>query len=252
MANTDGEYRWIVGLERARAQCERSAAPSCMKHAMKDRSTSPLPTSLLESSSLSGPSVPAASVWSAWAGTASMASACLLGAWLMGSLISFVVAPTNFHRVDELLTGSDNAAFRTLVEHVGAAPTRELLRYLASELNRVLFLLWNVAQMALAALVLGLSWRAATDRRARQLVLVATLLVSVLLLVFTPLITSVGRSLDFVPRDPPPPELARFRLLHLAYTALDVAKIVCLGIATYRLLRAVGLPQKQPLRDGAS
>jgi hypothetical protein len=170
----------------------------------------------------------------------------------MGSLISFVVAPTNFHRVDELLAGSDNAAFRALVERVGAPPTRELLRYLASELNRVLFSLWNVAQMALAALLLGLSWRWPIERRARQLVLAATLLVAVLLLVFTPLITSVGRSLDFVPRDPPPPELARFKLLHLAYTALDVAKMVCLAFATYRLVRVADRPtRREPLRDAA-
>jgi hypothetical protein len=40
--------------------------------------------------------------------------------------------------------------------------------------------------------------------------------------------------------------------LHLAYTVLDVAKIVCLAFATYRLLRVAGLPtQRAPLRDGA-
>jgi hypothetical protein len=219
------------------------------KRAMKDRSTSSLESSSLSGASASAASVRAVSAPTASARTASLASSCLLGAWLMGSLISFVVAPTNFHRVDDLLNGSDNAAFRALVEQVGSAPTRELLRYLASELNRLLFLLWNVAQVGLAALVLWLSWRWSNDRRARQLTLVATLLVAVLLLVFTPWITSVGRSLDFVPREPPPPELARFKLLHLAYTALDITKIVCLGFATYRLLVAERALQRLPLRD---
>jgi hypothetical protein len=168
---------------------------------------------------------------------ASRLIAGLLGAWLMGSLILFVVAPTNFHRIDELLAGSDNARFRALLERVGAPSTRELLRYLASELNRVFFSLWNMAQAALGALVLAFCWRLG-ERRARHLVLVALAIVALLLFVFTPLITDVGRSLDFVPREPPPPELARFKLLHVVYTALDLAKVACLALATFWIVRA--------------
>jgi hypothetical protein len=167
------------------------------------------------------------------------ALAALLGAWLMGSVIAFAVAPTNFRRVDELLAGSDNATFRALVERVGAADTRELLRYLASELNRVLFTGWNVAQAAIGALVVALAWRALSGSRSlRALALSASLIVVVLLSVFTPWIIDVGRSLDFVPRQPPPPQLARFQLLHVAYTALDMIKVVCVSIALYRVVRA--------------
>jgi hypothetical protein len=169
---------------------------------------------------------------------------CLLGAWLMGSSMMFVVAPTNFHRIDELLAGSDNSSFRALAQRVGAVPTRELLRYLASELNRIFFLLWNIAQVGLGALVVGLSWQRPDERRARHLGLAAMLLVLLLLVVFTPLITAVGRSLDFVPREPPPPELARFKLLHVVYTALDLAKVGCLALATFWLVRA-----KRPLPE---
>jgi hypothetical protein len=171
---------------------------------------------------------------------------CLLGAWLMGSVMMFVVAPTNFHLIDELLAGSNNASFRALGEHVGPASTRELLRYLASELNRTFFLQWNIAQAALGVLVLWLAWGRPSERRALQLALTALLLVAVLLVVFTPLITSVGRSLDFVPRQPPPPELARFKLLHVAYTALDLAKVACLGLATFWLVRAKPPTHAQP------
>ena len=41
-----------------------------------------------------------------------------------------------------------------------------------------------------------------------------------------PEITAVGRSLDFVPRDPPPPALGRFGILHASYTALEIGKLV--------------------------
>jgi hypothetical protein len=166
---------------------------------------------------------------------------CLLGAWSMGSVMLFVVAPTNFHLIDELLVGSDNPSFRALVDDVGRARTRELLRYLSSELNREFFWLWNVGQVALAGLVLALSWRA-SPHRVRHTILAAALLVALLLIVLTPMITNVGRSLDFVPREPPPPQLARFGLLHVLYTGLDLAKLACLALATFWLLR----PERRP------
>lgn len=161
----------------------------------------------------------------------------LLGVWVMGSLMLFVVAPTNFRVVDELLGGSDNTSFRALVERLGNAPTRELLRYLSSELNRELFFKWNLAQLPLGALVFWLLPRGPGTRALRGITLGAIALVLVLLLVLTPLITQVGRSLDFVPRDPPPPQLARFQLLHVAYTGLEVVKVALVAAVTYRLAR---------------
>jgi hypothetical protein len=46
--------------------------------------------------------------------------------------------------------------------------------------------------------------------------------------------------LDFVPRDPPPPQLGRFGMLHGAYSALDLIKLL-IGIwLTVRLVRRSG------------
>ena len=44
--------------------------------------------------------------------------------------------------------------------------------------------------------------------------------------VLTPLITSVGRSIDFLPRNPPPPVMPRFWMLHGAFTSLDGIKLL--------------------------
>lgn len=155
----------------------------------------------------------------------------------MGSLLMFVVAPTNFRLIDELLNGSSNASFRALVDQVGSAPVRELLRYLASELNRSFFLRWNVLQLVLGAAACWLAWRSLAERRVRLTLLAATLMVALLLGAFTPLITSIGRSLDFVPREPAPPELARFQLLHVAYTGIELTKLVCVALAGLWLMR---------------
>lgn len=161
----------------------------------------------------------------------------LLGAWMMGSLVLLVVAPTNFRLIDELLARSENASFRGLVEHVGHDPARELLRYLSSELNRKFFMLWNVAQLAIAIALVAFSRTLPGGRRVRSALLAAVALV-LLLLVLQPMITSLGRALDFVPREPPPPELARFQMLHVAYTVIELVKLVCAGLAGFWLLRA--------------
>lgn len=168
---------------------------------------------------------------------------CALAAWLLGSLMMFVVAPTNFRLIDDLLASSDNASFRELVERLGPAPTRELLRYLASELNRTFFVRWNVAQVTLGVLVLGLLPRPARDRWSAGLLLAALSIAFGLLTVLTPMITTLGRSLDFVPRNPPPPELVHFQVLHVAYTALELVKVACLGVALYRLVRGEPAPK---------
>jgi hypothetical protein len=41
-----------------------------------------------------------------------------------------------------------------------------------------------------------------------------------------PEITSIGRALDFVPREPPPPALGRFWVLHGVYTVLELLKLL--------------------------
>ena len=47
-----------------------------------------------------------------------------------------------------------------------------------------------------------------------------------LTLLITPFILSVGRSIDFVPRDPPPPGLRTFGLLHATFTVFDGVELI--------------------------
>jgi hypothetical protein len=161
----------------------------------------------------------------------------LLGGWVIGTLILFTVAPSNFHTIDWLLRDSSEPVFRAHVASIGEPAARQMLRYLASELNRLFFGLWNLAQVALG---LGVAWgiaRLPEARRARLMVWAMLLLVALMLLWLTPAITSLGRRLDFMPREPLPPEMFRFRLLHAAYTAVDVTKLVLGLVVLFQLVR---------------
>jgi hypothetical protein len=59
------------------------------------------------------------------------------------------------------------------------------------------------------------------------------LLITVFLQLYVvPETVRLGRLLDFVPREPPPPEAAPFWRLHHTYTGLDMLKFL-LGLAVF-------------------
>ena len=177
----------------------------------------------------------------------------ILGAWLMGSICTSVVATQNFYTIDRLLAVSPNGHFRAAAAQLGQPQARELLRYLSSELNRLYFQLWNGAQLAFGAIVLWLIVRSRqqnpvdTGRAARA---VAAMLVIVVAMAawLTPAIVALGRSLDFVPREPSPPGMQRFWVLHAAYTSLEMFKLLIGAGAAWWMVRAKPHAVGQPFR----
>jgi hypothetical protein len=156
-----------------------------------------------------------------------------MGAWITGSVIVSVVATQNFYTIDRLLAESSSSPFNDAVGRLGEPQARDLLRYLSSELNRLYFQLWNAAQVLISLLV---AWLLAGDRSMRRvrLVVLGMLAVVALMIVYlTPQIVLVGRSLDFVPRDPAPPQLGRFWILHGVYTSLEMAKLAAGLLAAF-------------------
>ena len=110
---------------------------------------------------------------------------------------------------------------------LGEATTRVVVRYMASEINRTLFWGYGALQLGLGAILFLLLWRQ-TPRNAVDIGVVATMLALsiILTLVITPLITTLGRSIDFLPRTPPPPVMPRFWALHGSFTGLDGVKLL--------------------------
>jgi len=149
--------------------------------------------------------------------------------WLSGSVFIAVVATQNFYTIDRLIAKSPNDVFRVVVETMENPPARDLLRYLSSELNRLYFQYWNLAQLPVGIIALRLVSSIPGSRLPTWGIVVMLGLVLFLMVFITPPILSIGRALDFVPRNPPPPELRTFGLLHAAYSALTVVNVV-LGV----------------------
>jgi hypothetical protein len=162
-----------------------------------------------------------------------------MGAWLMGTICMSIVATENFYTIDRLLADRANPAFASAVERLGSPAGRDLLRYLSSELNRLYFQMWNIAQLVLGALALWLIARSGTQSLNRAALGVISMLaiVVVMLVYMTPAIVSLGRSLDFVPRDPAPPGMRRFWILHASYTTLEMFKLLVGAVVIFWLVK---------------
>lgn len=156
----------------------------------------------------------------------------LLGAWAAGSVAVTVVATQNFYTIDRLLADSPSQSFRELTGQLEASHARTFLRYLSSELNRLYFRRWNEAQLVLGVATFWILTGNPAAARARWGVLAMLVVVVAMTVWLAPAITTLGRTIDFVPRNPPPPELARFGVLHAAYSSLEIAKLLAgLGLA---------------------
>jgi Domain of unknown function (DUF4149) len=167
-----------------------------------------------------------------------MMAIAVLGVWIGITLFMWFAAGRSFATVERVLQ-SQNPKFARITKPLSPAETRELLRNLASEINRTFFAAYGVAQVVLGfALLLFLLRQTPRDNTAFIITGTMLTIVLVLTLVITPQIVTLGRSLDFVPRNPPPPELGRFGLLHAAYTGLDGLKLLAgLGMLVRWIVR---------------
>src|SRR5262245_21291434 len=152
-----------------------------------------------------------------------------MGLWLMGTVVMAVVATENFYAIYRLLAAQPNPTFAEYVGKFGYDPVFNLLYYYSSELNRLYFQYWNLAQLAIGILALWLVVRVRGADRAKWTIVAMLAIVLFLTALITPRIVSVGRALDFVPRVPPPDGLRTFGLLHAAYTVFDGIELI-LGI----------------------
>lgn len=150
----------------------------------------------------------------------------ILGIWIGITLFMWFAAGRSFATVERVLL-SQNPQYLKITKPLTLTETREMLRYLASEINRSFFTAYGWAQVILGLALLLLFIRQ-TPRDTTALAITGAMLAVVLILAFvvTPQIIALGRSIDFAPRNLPSPEMGRFGMLHGAYTGLDGLKLV--------------------------
>jgi hypothetical protein len=168
-----------------------------------------------------------------------MLKVAILSAWLVATPFMWFAATQSFATVDRILRTA-NPRFVEAAKGMAEGQTRVVLRHVASEINRAYFWGYGLAQAVFGGVLLLLLWHE-TPRDSLGFGVVCAMmgLVLILSLVLTPMIVSLGRSIDFVPRNPPPPGMPRFWALHGAFTGLDGVKFLGgLGLLIRWILRA--------------
>ena len=162
----------------------------------------------------------------------------ILGAWIASTLCMWFAATRSFATVERVLKDPP-PPFVEITRPLAEPSTREVLRYMASEINRTLFWGYGALQIGLGAILFLLLWRQKPRNAVDVGVVAAMLALSVILtLVITPLLVSIGRDIDFVPRIPPPPVMPRFWALHGSFTGLDGVKLLAgIGLMIRWILR---------------
>src|SRR5689334_19646806 len=84
----------------------------------------------------------------------------ILSAWLISTLCMWFAATRSFATVETVIKRADPQFVET-AKFLGEGPTRVVLRYMASEINRSLFWGYGALQIALGALLFALLWRQA-------------------------------------------------------------------------------------------
>ena len=161
----------------------------------------------------------------------------ILGAWAVATLFMWFAATKSFTTVDRVLK-TGNPQFVEATKTLAADQARMVLRYPASKINRAFFWGYGALQVVLAVILLS-SLRRQTPRDTMGFAIVWGILclVLVLTLVITPLIVSLGRSIDFAPRNPPPPVMPRFWALHGVYKSGRVKFLAGLGLLLRWILK---------------
>ena len=123
-------------------------------------------------------------------GRTQVLAVAILGAWIMSTLCMWFAATRSFSTVESVLKRAEPQFVET-TKPLGEAPTRVVLRYMASEINRTLFWGYGALQIGLGAILFLLLWRQKPRNAVDIGVVAAMLALSVILtLVITPLLVS--------------------------------------------------------------
>jgi hypothetical protein len=160
----------------------------------------------------------------------------LLGAWLAGSAMMALVATQNFRTVDRLLL-DPNPAISQELRTMGHDVARMLLRWEAGEQNRILFEIWETAQLALGMAVFFVLLFGSTESKYSLFMSLAMLVIVIVeRFLLTPMIVSLGRLIDFVPPSAHSVERIKFTVLHSGYAGTEVLKFLIGLILSVKLM----------------
>ncbi len=162
-------------------------------------------------------------------------AAIVISIWFGGILLVALAAPIAFRSVDKVLAAPPESVAKAL-KTLGPSLTREILRYQASESNRLLFDTWGWVQLGLAvAVVILLLFLSNVGRTSLGISLGMMLMAVLMNFLLIPRISEIGRQMQASMQTRPDDLVERFQLMHYGFTAFELA-VVALGTILLVLL----------------
>jgi len=156
-----------------------------------------------------------------------------MGAILMVAL----AAPAAFRSVDGVMQAPPPATAK-LIKEMGPSAVREILHYQVGEANRHMFETWGVVQLVLGvAVFLPLLFFSTVSRPVLGLSLGMLLLAALMEFLMIPRIVDAGRAIRAGISGQPSAAIERFRMLHLGFTAFELAVALLGAVLLVLLLR---------------
>lgn len=164
----------------------------------------------------------------------------ILGAWLAGCVFMDMIATQNFHAIDRMLSSPTGRVAKQIQDMGGPDQARILLRYEASEVNRLFFENWERIQLLLGfTLFLVLLFGGNAGKFSLFCAVAMLLIVVAERFIMTPMMIRLGRAIDFLPTGADSSDRAQFWTLHSAYSITEMLKIgIGVVLAVKLLLRS--------------
>ena len=150
-------------------------------------------------------------------------AAFLTGCWILGSLFMLFVATRNFATADRISADPPHAAAQ-MFQTIGPENAHLLLRYMAGEQNRLFFVTWEFAQVAMGVALTAILLFALRNRLLAGLAGALWIVVLFERLRVTPEMIAIGRLMDFGV-DAGPAVYNQFWRLHGLYGVLELVKL---------------------------
>ena len=161
----------------------------------------------------------------------------VLGVWLGAATFADLAVTRNFTTVDRFLASPGSVNIANEIGQIGRDRMRLILRRNAGEENNSIFEDWETAELAIAAVLIGLLF--IDGKPAPQLALMILIMLAIVVVqrfYLSPEVTGLGRQMaDLSPNDP---LTSRFWMFHGIYSGAEIVKLV-LGIsaAVYLAIR---------------
>lgn len=131
----------------------------------------------------------------------------------------------SFTSVSSVMNGT-NPVFAVQTRPLGRVNTRMALRYEIAEQNRYLFENWEYIQLVLGTFFFSyLLFGTLEGKFSLALALILLVLTAIERFGLSPILGSMGKSLDYLPADVATGERARFWLIHSAYVGCEAFKL---------------------------